>query len=139
MGTSETTGHTTFSITTRSLTLAGIKLSQETNHHSTYLGKPGKPETTSVIDNVSKETKHTPLPCFFLLVFFFFRGKSGGGKGEYRSSPGLLICRQPISMMTDKAGSNPDRVFASLKNRKRTNQGYPTGIFDHLCNTGSVP
>jgi hypothetical protein len=34
--------------------------------------------------------------------------------------------------MTNRTGSNPDRVVASLKNRKRTNKGYPTGILDHL-------
>ena len=35
-------------------------------------------------------------------------------------------------MMTNKTGSNPDRVAASLKNRKRKNQGYTTSILDHL-------
>jgi hypothetical protein len=41
--------------------------------------------------------------------------------------------------MTNKTGSNPDRVVARLKNRKRTNQGNPTGILDHLRDTRSVP
>jgi hypothetical protein len=89
----------------------------------------GGPETTSVIDNVSTK-KTCPSPCFCL---FFW------GKGEYRSSSSSLICRHPIYMMTNKTRSNPDRVVASLKNKKRTNQGYPTGILDHLRDTRSVP
>jgi hypothetical protein len=97
----------------------------------------GGPETTGVIDNVSK-TKRAPPPCFF--VGFFFVSFSGAwGKGEYRSSPSSLICRHPVYMMTNKIGSNPDRVIASLKNRKRTNKRYPTGILDHLHDTRSVP
>jgi hypothetical protein len=42
-------------------------------------------------------------------------------------------------MMTNKMGSNPDMVFANLKNRKLTNQGNPTGILDHLRDTKTVP
>jgi hypothetical protein len=42
-------------------------------------------------------------------------------------------------MMTNKTGRNPDRVIANLKNRKGTNQGYPTGILDHLGDTRSEP
>jgi hypothetical protein len=42
-------------------------------------------------------------------------------------------------MMTNKTGSNPNRVIGNLINRKQTDQGYPTGILDHLRNTRSVP
>jgi hypothetical protein len=95
----------------------------------------GGPETTGVIDNVLK-TKHAPPLCYFVGFFFLSRA---GGKGEYRSSQSSLICRHPVYMMSNKTRSNPDRVVASLKNRKRTNKGYTTGILDHLCDTRSMP
>jgi hypothetical protein len=41
--------------------------------------------------------------------------------------------------MTNKRGSNPDMVVASLKNRKGTNQGYPNGKLDHLRDNRSLP
>jgi hypothetical protein len=137
MGISETTGHMTTSSTKKSFTPAGIKKSQETDPdpytdcpalsqeqsttsswHScrqTTLPKGG-PETTGVIDNVSK-TKHVPPPYFCgVIILCFFPG--AGGKGEYQSSPSSLICWHPNYMMTNKKGSNSDRVVASLKNRK---------------------
>jgi hypothetical protein len=72
------------------------------------------PETTGEIDNVSKnKTRSTP---FFGVFFSSFFGAEG--KGEYQSSPSSLICRHPVYMMTNKMESNPDRVFANLKNKK---------------------
>jgi hypothetical protein len=59
-------------------------------------------------------------------VFFGVFFSWAGGKAEYRSSPGSLICRHPVFMMTDKTGSNPDRVIASLKKT-------PICIFKGLC------
>jgi hypothetical protein len=91
----------------------------------------------SQCDRQCVKNKTRPTPLFFCVFFFLFSG--AGGKGEYRSFPGSLIYRHPVLMMTDKTGSNPDRVVASLKNRKRTNQGYATGILDHLWDTRSVP
>jgi hypothetical protein len=104
MGISETTGHTTTSNTTISLTPEGIKrfrkpiqdpytdcpaLSQEQSTTSSRYfllqTKPpkGRPETTSVIDNVSKN-KTRPAPLFFCVFFvLFFTGTEGeGGKGS---------------------------------------------------------
>jgi hypothetical protein len=134
MGISESMGHMTTSNTTISLTPEGIERSQETDlrpmHQLSYTlttssgyflrqTKPpkGGPETTSVIDNVSTK-KTRPDPCFLCLFFWGGGGRGGGGKGEYRSSPSSLICRHPVYMMTNKMGRNPDRVVASLKNRK---------------------
>jgi hypothetical protein len=127
---------TTTSRITISLTPAGIVMSQETNPRPihrlsciltgtinntiTALRQTtpplGGPETTSVIDNVSK-IEHAPHPYVFFSTVF----SGAGGKGECLNSPGSLICRYPIYMMTDKTGSNPDRVVANLKNRKQTN------------------
>jgi hypothetical protein len=119
-----------------SCTLTGtITISSWHSCRQTIPSKGGA-EKTDVMDNVSK-TKHALPLCFFLVIFFVFFG--GRGKEEYRSSPSSLICRHPIYMMTNETGSNPDRVVVSLKNRKRTNKGYPTGILDDLCDTRFVP
>jgi hypothetical protein len=157
MGILETTDHTTTSSTTRSLTPAGIEsprkliwgpytncpaLSQEqsttSSWHSCRQTTPpkGGRETTGMIDNVSK-TKHVPPPCFSGVFILPFLG--GRGKGEYRRSSSSLICRHPVYIMINKMGNNPDRVVVSLKNRKQTNQGYPTGILNDLRDTRSVP
>jgi hypothetical protein len=116
------------------------KQSKTSSRHFLRQTEPskGRPETTSVIDNVSKN-KTCPASLFFCVFFYSIRGQEGGEKGEYQSCPSSFICRHPVYMMTNKTGSNPDRVVASLKNIKQTKQGYPTSILDHPCDTRSVP
>jgi hypothetical protein len=92
----------------------------------------GGPETTSVIDNVSKN-KTRPALLFFLCLF-----SGEGGKGSTKAPQAHLSAGTPsIWWLTRR--SNSDRVVANLKNRKWTNQGYPTGILNYLRDTRSVP
>jgi hypothetical protein len=85
-----------------------------------------------VIDNVSEKAK----TC---LILFYFGSRGVGEKGKCQNSPGSLIYWHPICLMTDKKGSNPDRVVVSFKNGKHINEVYPTGLLDHLRNTIPVP
>ena len=150
MGISVTTGHTNTSSTTRSLrkvpgnrsgahtlTVLHSHRNNQQHHHGTIVGKPHrqKADQKQQVWWTMCQKQSTSCPLVFSVVFFW----GAGGKGEYRSSPSSLICQHHVYMMTNKTRSNPDWVVVSLKNRKQTNQGYPTGILDHLRDTRSVP
>jgi hypothetical protein len=73
-----------------------------------------------------------------LLFCFRFFGVEEEGERKCQSSHDALFCFHLLYVKPNKIGTNPDKVVASLKNRKQTKKGDPTDMLDHLHNTQSV-